>query len=131
MRQDSDVPLPPYLQPMLGGTANLRGFRAGSAIGDTLVSGTVEVRTPLTSPLSVGKFGINAFVDAGTVYDKGQRLGDQHFSRGFGGGVWFAAAFLRLNLAVAHGIGGDDARALRRRRFQLLSRVRRRPRRST
>ena len=35
----ADVPLPPYLQPMLGGMANLRGFRAGSAIGDTLVAG--------------------------------------------------------------------------------------------
>jgi outer membrane protein assembly factor BamA len=105
LRQDSDVPLPPYLQPMLGGMANLRGFSAGSAIGDTLVAGTAEIRAPLTSPLSIGKAGVSAFVDIGTVYDKGQRIEDQHFSRGFGGGVWFAATAIHLNLVVAHGIG--------------------------
>jgi outer membrane protein assembly factor BamA len=105
LRQDSDVPLPPYLEPMLGGMANLRGFRAGSFIGDTLVSGTAEIRAPLTSPLKIAKAGVSAFVDVGTVYDKGQRLADQHFSKGIGGGVWLTAAFLRLNLVIAHGIG--------------------------
>jgi outer membrane protein assembly factor BamA len=105
LRQDSDVPLPPYLQPMLGGMSNLRGFKAGSAIGDTLVAGTAEIRAPLTSPLSIGKAGVSAFVDIGTIYDKGQQLGDQHFSRGFGGGVWFAATAVHLNLVVAHGVG--------------------------
>jgi outer membrane protein assembly factor BamA len=105
LRQDSNVPLPPYLQPMLGGMANLRGFRAGSFIGDTLVSGTAEVRAPLTSPLNIAKVGVSAFIDVGTVYDKGQSLRDQHVSRGVGGGLWLAAAFIRLNLVVAHGIG--------------------------
>ena len=105
LREGADGPLPPYLQPLLGGMSNLRGFRAGTDAGDTLLAGSVEVRTPLTSPLSVGKFGINAFVDAGTVYDSGQRLADQTLRRGIGGGVWFSAAFLRLSLAVAHGVG--------------------------
>ena len=108
LRENSDAPLPPYLQPLLGGMSNLRGFKAGAAVGDTLVAGSVEVRTPLTSPLDIGKFGVSAFVDVGTVYDNGQRLGDQTlhtFHRGIGGGIWFSAAFLRLNLAVAHGIG--------------------------
>ena len=107
LRQDSDVPLPAYLQPMLGGMANLRGFSAGSAIGDTLVAGTAEVRAPLTSPLGIAKFGVSAFMDIGAVYDKGQRLSDQHFSRGIGGGVWLSAAFIRLSLVVSHGIGAD------------------------
>ena len=106
LRQSSDVPLPSYLRPMLGGTANLRGFRAGSAIGDTLVSGTAEIRVPLTSPLNIGKAGVSAFVDIATIYDNGRQLGDQHFSRGYGGGVWFAATAFRLNLVVAHGVGG-------------------------
>jgi outer membrane protein assembly factor BamA len=106
-RQDSDVPLPPYLQPLLGGMANLRGFRAGSAIGDTLVAGTAEIRAPLTSPVSIGKFGVSAFVDVGTIYDKGQRLSDQTFSKGIGGGIWFALTAFRLNLVVAHGIGAS------------------------
>ncbi|HXD74277.1 MAG TPA: BamA/TamA family outer membrane protein, partial [Vicinamibacterales bacterium] len=109
LRQDSDVPLPGYLQPMLGGMANLRGFEAGSAIGDTLVAGTAEIRAPLTSPLGIAKAGVSAFVDIGTVYDKGQRLADQHFERGIGGGVWFTAAFLRLSLYVAHGAQGTGA----------------------
>ena len=107
LRDSSDAPLPPYLQPLLGGMSNLRGFKAGAAAGDTLVAGSVEVRTPLTSPLKIGKFGVNAFVDVGTVYDDGQRLGDQTLRRGIGGGIWFSAAVLRLNLAVAHGIGAS------------------------
>ena len=106
LRQDSDVPLPPYLQPMLGGMANLRGFRAGSAVGDTLVAGAAEIRAPLTSPLSIGKAGVSAFVDIGTIYSKGEQLAGRHFSRGFGGGVWFAATVVRLNLVVAHGDHG-------------------------
>jgi len=64
------------------------------------------VRVPLTSPLDIGKIGVNAFVDTGTVYDKGGRLADQTFKRGFGGGVWLSAAIVRINFAVAHGIGG-------------------------
>jgi outer membrane protein assembly factor BamA len=107
LREDSDRPLPPYLRPLLGGMENLRGFRAGSAIGDTLVAGSAELRLPLTSPLSIGKFGVSGFVDTGAVYDKEQRLRDQRLERGVGGSVWFAAAFVRLNLAVAHGIGAS------------------------
>jgi hypothetical protein len=44
-------------------------------------------------------------VDAGTVYDHGERFADQTLRRGVGGSVWFTAAFLRLSVAVAHGIG--------------------------
>ena len=105
LRDDADRPRPAYLQPMLGGLANLRGFNAGSAVGDTLVAASTELRLPLTSPLSVGKIGVNAFVDAGTVYAKGERLSDQVFKRGVGAGLWFTATFVRLNMVVAHGIG--------------------------
>ena len=105
LREGADAPLPQYLQPLLGGMSNLRGFETGVDANDTLVAGSLEIRTPLTSPLRVGKFGVNAFVDAGTVYAHGQRLADQPLRRGIGAGVWFSAAFLRMNLAVAHGIG--------------------------
>jgi hemolysin activation/secretion protein len=107
LREDSDRPLPPYLQPELGGLSNLRGFRAGSAVGDTLVAMSAEVVLPLTSPLKVGKFGVTAFLDRGTVYNKGERFSDQSLQDGYGGSVWFAAAFLRLNIAVAHGRGAS------------------------
>jgi hemolysin activation/secretion protein len=93
--------------PVLGGTASLRGFRAGTAVGDTLVGTSLEVRVPLSSPLSVGKVGVNAFIDAAAVYPKGQRLADQELRRGVGAGIWFSAAIVRLNLVVAHGVGGS------------------------
>jgi outer membrane protein assembly factor BamA len=107
LRQDSDRPLPPYLQPQLGGLSTLRGFRAGDFVGDTLVAMSAEVILPLTSPLKIGKMGVSAFADSGTIYDKGQRFADQTLKQGYGGSVWFAAAFLRLNIAVAHGIGAS------------------------
>jgi outer membrane protein assembly factor BamA len=105
LREDSDRPLPEYLQPQLGGLSTLRGFRAGSFVGDTLVATSAEVVLPLTSPIKLGKFGVTAFIDRGAVYHKGERLIDQALQTGYGGSVWFAAAFLRLNIAVAHGRG--------------------------
>jgi hypothetical protein len=104
-RTSADGPLPSYLKPVLGGMANLRGLRAGTAVGDTRVSGTVELRLPISSPLNIARFGLTAFVDAGTVYDHGGRLANQRLEKGVGGGVWVSAAFVRFHLAVAHGIG--------------------------
>jgi len=106
-RSASDSVLPPFLKPILGGMDNLRGFRTGTAVGDTLVAGSVEVRTPITSPLNVAKLGVSAFFDAATVYDHPARLEDQRFEKGIGGSVWVSAAFFRLNLAVAHGLKGS------------------------
>jgi hypothetical protein len=107
LRVDSDRPLPPYLQPELGGLNTLRGFRAESFVGDTLVAMSAEVILPLTSAIKVGKVGVSAFVDRGTVYNDGERFSDQTLREGYGGSVWFAAAFLRLNIAVAHGRGAS------------------------
>ena len=106
-RKDSSRSLPPYLQPVLGGTSNLRGFAAGWAVGDTLAAGSLELLVPLTSPLSFGKLGVSAFVDVGAIYHKKQRLADQRFRHGAGGAAWFSAAFVRAYLAVAHGVGGS------------------------
>ena len=107
LREDSDRPLPPYLQPELGGLTTLRGFRTGSFVGDTLVAMSAELVVPLTSPIKLGRFGVSAFVDRGTVYNKGERFGDQTLQEGYGAGIWAAAAFLRLNIAVAHGRGAS------------------------
>jgi outer membrane protein assembly factor BamA len=106
-RLGADAPLPLYLKPLFGGTANVRGFAAGSSAGDNLVAVSGELILPLTSPLRIGRLGVSAFTDAGTVYDWSQRLADQTFSQGYGGSVWFAATFLRLNIAVAHGRGSS------------------------
>ncbi|HEY7450709.1 MAG TPA: FtsQ-type POTRA domain-containing protein [Vicinamibacterales bacterium] len=94
---------PPYYQSILGGDRNLRGFKAGTAVGDTLVAASAELRAPLTSPLRIAKLGINVFVDTGVAYDKGLRLRDQTFQTGTGAGVWLAAALVHLHLEVAHG----------------------------
>jgi len=105
LRENSDRPLPPYLQPMLGGMPNLRGFRRGFAVGDTLVAGSIEIRTPLGSPLRFVRVGTTAFFDAGTTYPNGERFENQKLERAVGGGIWLSMAMLRFNLAVAHGLG--------------------------
>jgi outer membrane protein assembly factor BamA len=105
LRQDADAPLPGFLKPLLGGMGSLRGFRAGAFAGDTVFATSAELVLPLTPALSVGKIGVSAFVDAGTAYDEGARLADQRLKQGYGGSVWFSAAFLRLNVAVARGRG--------------------------
>ncbi len=107
IRESADGPLPPYEKLLLGGMTNLRGFRAGTAAGDALVAGSAELLVPLTSPLHVGRIGVSAFVDEGTVYDHGERFADQELKRGMGGSVWFSAAFVRFSVAVAHGIGSS------------------------
>jgi outer membrane protein assembly factor BamA len=105
LREGASGPLPPPFQSLLGGSANLRGFRAGTAAGDTLVTGSLELRIPLSSPLDVGRLGVNAFVDTGTVYAHDERLTDQSFRSGVGGGVWMTATAFHLGLAVARGRG--------------------------
>jgi len=106
-RQGADGSLPDYLKPLLGGPTTVRGFKTGADLGDSLVSGSLEMRIPLTSPLKLVKLGVSGFVDAGTAYDDGERFADQPLMRGVGGGVWVTAAFLRLNVAVAHGLGAS------------------------
>lgn len=103
--ENATQPAPPYLRSLLGGWSNLRGFEAGFLTGDSMVSGSLEWRAPITSPLSVGKLGISLFADWGTAWNKGQRLEDQPLYNGLGGGVWFSVTALRLSLAVAHGRG--------------------------
>jgi hemolysin activation/secretion protein len=103
----ADRSLPPFLKPLLGGIANLRGFRAGTAAGDMLLASSAEVIAPLTSPTRIGRMGVSGFVDTGTSYDYGQRLADQSWKEGVGGSVWFSAAFFRVNLAIAHGVGSS------------------------
>ena len=105
LREDASDPLPPYLQPLLGGWSTLRGFEAGSFVGDTLVAGSLELRMPISSPLSVGRLGFSAFVDTGTVYTDGERFVDQTLHTGVGGSVWLTLAAFRIELAVARGLG--------------------------
>lgn len=106
MRDGANGSQPAYLKPLLGGWSNLRGFEAGAFIGDIVVAGSAELFVPLTSPLSVGRLGVSAFVDTGVAYDYGQRLKDQTRQTGVGGSVWFSATVFRMSLSVAHAQGG-------------------------
>jgi outer membrane protein assembly factor BamA len=105
LREDANEPLAPYFRSLLGGWSNLRGFKAGSFTGDTLMAGSAELRVPVSSPLSSGKLGLSFFVDSGAAYDKGARFRDQDVRTGVGGGVWMTVAAFRMDLSVAHGRG--------------------------
>jgi outer membrane protein assembly factor BamA len=104
----SDRELPRYEHNLLGGGANLRGYDAGYKAGDNLAAASAELRIPLTSPLNVGRFGVKAFVDWGTVYGIGDKLSDQQFDdRGIGAGAYFHLTLVSLALDVARSRSGD------------------------
>jgi hypothetical protein len=100
-------PLPAYEQALLGGAATLRGSRVGMAVGDRLTAGSVELRLPLDSPLSIGTAGISLFGDIGAVTSAGRSFTDVAFPEGAGIGLFFTAPFVRLQLDVAHDFEGS------------------------
>ena len=103
----TDTALPIYEHNLLGGAPNLRGYEAGYKAGDNLGAASAELRIPITSPLSVGRFGVKAFVDWGTVYAAGEKLSDQTFERGIGGGVYLHLTIVSLSLDVARSDTGN------------------------
>jgi len=103
----TDEAMPVYEHNLLGGAANLRGYEAGYQAGDNLGAASAELRIPITSPLNVGRFGVKAFVDWGTVYAVGEKLSDQAFERGIGGGVYLHLTIVSLSLDVARSDTGN------------------------
>jgi len=97
----SDEALPQAEQSLLGGGDSLRGYRAGHRVGDSLAAVSAEARVALNSPLRGALFGVRGFVDAGTVWNSGTRLGDQRFERGIGGGVFLGVTVAMFNVDVA------------------------------
>jgi len=107
-RIDADPSLPAYLKPIFGGAANVRGFSAGTTIGDSLTAASAELIVPLTSPLRLARLGVTAFTDAGAVScSAGLAACDPSWKHGYGGSVWASAAMFRINVAVAHGVGSS------------------------
>ena len=102
----SDQPLPAYEQTLLGGPSSLRGFDTGYQADDNLAAASAELRIPLTSPLSIGRFGVKIFADYGAAYPNGQKLADQTFDLGIGGGAYMHLTLISLGLDVAKGRGG-------------------------
>jgi outer membrane protein assembly factor BamA len=105
VRAEASKALPAYEKLLLGGASSVRGFRAGYDAGDRLLTGSAELRMPLTSPVSFGRAGVSLFVDSGTVYDAAERLRDGDVRTGVGGGLFFSAAVFHLNVDVARGLG--------------------------
>ncbi len=104
-REHASGGLPPYLQPMLGGTDNLRGLRAGTEANDMLTAASLELLVPFSSPLGIVRTGMTAFLDVGAAYPSGQSVHRQKFSRGIGGSYWITLTVLRAEIAVARGLG--------------------------
>jgi outer membrane protein assembly factor BamA len=94
-------PLPDFEKALLGGADSVRGYRAGHRAGDRVAAFSAEVRLPLTSPLSVGRFGVKAFADLGAAWAANERLSDRRFDRGIGGGVYGGATAVTANVDVA------------------------------
>jgi outer membrane protein assembly factor BamA len=103
----ASAPPPPYEQALLGGAARLRGYDLGYRAGDNLAAASAELRVPLTSPFNIGRVGVKAFADWGTVYPVGATLARQAFDAGYGVGIFATAAVLSLGLDVALTEHGD------------------------
>ena len=114
----SDTPQPPFERALIGGASTVRGSDFGYGTGDNLAVGSVEVRVPLSSPLSIGRLGVSVFADVGAAYDRGVALGDAHYRWGYGAGAFFSATVFRFNLDVAtDGRGGARVHAASGFRF--------------
>lgn len=100
--QGASGPLPAYARPLLGGLASVRGHRFGHRAGDRLAAASAELRFPTGSPLSFGRAGARVFFDTGAVYGAGDDVRRTRFSQGVGAGVFLNAAFINLQLDLAH-----------------------------
>jgi outer membrane protein assembly factor BamA len=99
--------IPQFEQSLLGGDSTLRGYEAGYKAADNVSTGSVEIRVPVSSPLSIGRMGVKAFVDAGTAFASGTPLKKQHYESAWGGGVYLHLAILSVSVDVAHAESGD------------------------
>jgi outer membrane protein assembly factor BamA len=103
-------PLPPYEQYLLEGW-QLRGTRAGAFAGDKRFIWSAEVRMPLSSPLdTIGRAGLNVFLDGATTALHGQRIFDQREQHGAGAGLWMILTVFQFNVEVAHSLEGHGTR---------------------
>lgn len=106
----ADGILPDYEKALLGGAESLRGFAAGSFVGDNLAAASIELRIPLHSPMNLGQSGLTVFGDAGRAYDHGIRLSDATAHYGAGIGWYLRAPLVQFGIDVAHG-GTSGTRA--------------------
>jgi hypothetical protein len=102
----ADGPLPPWERAWIGGIRTLRGHRPGARQDDNAAGASLEIRVPVSSPLSFGRVAVRAFVDAAATYAAGTPVHDAVFSRGVGAGLSLGAALFNADLDVARAVGG-------------------------
>jgi outer membrane protein assembly factor BamA len=105
----ANAPLPEYERPLIEGFF-VRSAPTGTFAGDKRLLWSGELRFPISSPLSTGRIGVNAFYDAGTVAPFGQSVLKQKAIDGVGGGVWLIFTVIQLNFNVAHSLNGTGTR---------------------
>jgi outer membrane protein assembly factor BamA len=105
----ASAPLPQYEQWLLGGSS-LRGDRSGAYAGDTRLLWSAELRVPFSSPLSVGRVGVDVFMDGGATASYGQRIWDQPRHKSVGAGLFLIATVVQLNFDVSRSIDGHGTR---------------------
>ena len=104
----SSTAVPPFERALLGGASTLRGSEFGFAAGDNMAAGSIELRLPMTSPLSsFARVGFNVFADVGAAYDRGTKLRDAEYRWGYGAGAWLSATVFKLKLDIATNKDGD------------------------
>jgi outer membrane protein assembly factor BamA len=92
--------LPFYMQPMLGGSDDLRGYRPFRFRGDNLLLANAEYRWEVFSGLDMAVFG-----DAGKVYMQRTKLDLSNLETNAGFGFRFNArnqTFMRLDVGFSH-----------------------------
>ena len=92
--------VPFYLQPTLGGSDNLRGYRSYRFTDDNMISATAEYRWEAFSALDMA-----VFADAGKVFPQHTAWTLQNLESSVGVGFRFHAShrvFLRLDTAFSH-----------------------------
>ena len=98
--------MPAYEQPFIGGGKTLRGTKPGRFIGDSSAIATVELRLPLTSPLSFGRGGVHFFYDTAKVYNDGESFSDSEWHHGVGTGLFFNVAIVGVRFDLGWDLEG-------------------------
>lgn len=97
---DAGNTVPFYLQPVLGGSDDLRGFRYFRFYDDNLLVVNAEYRWEVFSGLDMALFG-----DAGKVFDRRSRLNFHDLESSIGIGMRFNVrndVFLRIDAGFSH-----------------------------
>lgn len=104
----SDGELPDWEVFILGGAETLRGYTAGTFVGDNRAIGSLELRWPVANPLPIISIGVHGFYDIGTAWDHDESLRGSRFYNGVGFGGYVYATFIRLKLDIAYGLQSED-----------------------